>query len=109
LAKNIGIAGFGSGITRMQFANTFALLALCPLPSCNTMAKIVLANKHMGAFKGLQRLGLRVDAQSPEMHVQAAFRCVYDALDHMLPTSYQAKICFNAIFVEHLLCKVSHW
>ncbi|KAF9062573.1 hypothetical protein BDP27DRAFT_1140530, partial [Rhodocollybia butyracea] len=98
LAKNIGIAGFGSGITRMQFANTFALLALCPLPSCDTMAKIVLANKHMGAFEGLQ-----------QVHVQAAFCCVYDALDHMLPTSYQAKICFNAIFVEHLLCKVSRW
>ncbi|KAF9068616.1 hypothetical protein BDP27DRAFT_1224112, partial [Rhodocollybia butyracea] len=41
--------------------------------------------------------------------VQAAFCCVYDALDHMLPTSYQAKICFNAIFIEHLLCKVSCW
>ncbi|KAE9408425.1 hypothetical protein BT96DRAFT_763992, partial [Gymnopus androsaceus JB14] len=109
LAKDIGIPGFGSGITQMQFANTLALLGLCDLPSCDTMAKIVRANKHMGAFEGLQRLGLQVDAQSAETHVQAAFRCVYDALDHLLTPTDKDLLCFNAIFVEHLLCKVSRW
>ncbi|KAE9383357.1 hypothetical protein BT96DRAFT_761752, partial [Gymnopus androsaceus JB14] len=109
LAKDIGIAGFGSGITQMQFANTIALLGLCNLPSCDTMAVIVRANKRMGAFEGLQRLGLQVDAQSVETHVQAAFRCVYDALDHMLTGPDKQILCFNAIFVEHLLCKVSRW
>ncbi|KAE9406573.1 hypothetical protein BT96DRAFT_774745, partial [Gymnopus androsaceus JB14] len=109
LAKDIGILGFGSGITQMQFANTLALLGICDLPSCDTMAKIVQANKRMGAFEGLQRLGLQVNARSAETHVRAAFRCVYDALDHLLTPRDKALLCFNAIFVEHLLCKVSRW
>lgn len=63
----------------------------------------------MGAFEGLQHLGLRVDGQSLECDVQMAFRCVYSTLDHLLTREDKRKVCFNAIFVEYLLCKVSRW
>lgn len=109
LSKAIDVAGFGSGITQMQFANTLALLGLCNLPSCDEMAKVVRANKRMGAFEGLQRLGLNVNAGSSEVDVRDAFRCVYDTLDHLLASADKVSLRFNAIFVEHLLCKVSRW
>lgn len=45
LAKDTGIAGFVSGITQMQFANTLVLLGVCSLPNCNNMAKVIQTNK----------------------------------------------------------------
>ncbi len=109
LAKDVGIVGFATGITRMQFANTFALLTLCPGPDCDAMARLVRINIRMGAFEGLQRLGLKVHSSSSELEVRDALRCVYDSLDNKLSSDDKRMLRFNAIFVEHLMCKVSRW
>ncbi|KAJ3974865.1 hypothetical protein EV361DRAFT_793392 [Lentinula raphanica] len=109
LAYDTEIAGFRSGITQMQFANTLALLNICDLPSCDTMSDIILSNKKMGAFEGLQRLGLKVDSSSSKNTVKKAFGCVYSALDHLLLPQHKKILGFNTIFVEHLLCKISRW
>ncbi|KAJ8079431.1 hypothetical protein PM082_021947 [Marasmius tenuissimus] len=109
LSENTKLDGFRSGLTRMQLANTLALLGLCELPSCDEMADIVHMHKNKGAFEGLQRLGLNVTASSTVEEVRLAFRCVFDFLDHQLRPEDKAILDFNAIFVEHLLCKVTRW
>ncbi|KAJ8075901.1 hypothetical protein PM082_021533 [Marasmius tenuissimus] len=93
----------------MQLANTLALLGLCELPSCDDMANIVHTHKNKGAFEGLQHLGFSVTASSTVEEVRSAFRCVFDFLDHRLRLEDKVVLKFNAIFVEHLLCKVTRW
>ncbi|KAL0565027.1 hypothetical protein V5O48_017005 [Marasmius crinis-equi] len=69
LSESTKLDGFRSGLTRMQLANTLALLGLCELPSCDDMADIVRTHKNKGAFEGLQRLGLNITASSMEEEV----------------------------------------
>ncbi|KAK7037431.1 hypothetical protein VNI00_011182 [Paramarasmius palmivorus] len=103
------IDGFNSGITQMQLANTLALLGLCEMPNCDRMGTIIWRHSRKGAFEGLQRLGLDISRHSTETEVRQAFRCVYDFLDHKLVKRDKDILDFNAIFVEHLLCKVTRW
>ncbi|KAJ7582350.1 hypothetical protein C8J56DRAFT_793166 [Mycena floridula] len=109
LSKATGIKGFASGITQMQFANCLVFLGLVYPPSSDEMADVVLENKDKGAFEGLQRLGFAVSSHSSQPMVRSAFRCVYDFLDHNLSAEDRHILGFSAIFVEHLLCKVSRW
>ncbi|KAJ7587812.1 hypothetical protein C8J56DRAFT_709040, partial [Mycena floridula] len=109
LSKDTGISGFGSGITRMQFANCLVFLGICHPPDADEMADIVFDHKDKGAFEGLQCLGLQVSLQSTKSTVREAFHCVYDFLHHNLSDTDKALLGFGAIFVEHMLCKVSRW
>ncbi|KAK7461698.1 Chromobox protein 5 [Stygiomarasmius scandens] len=109
LSEDTKIAGFGSGITRMQFANTLVLLGLCEMPSIGIMADIIYKNSGMGAFEGLQRLGLDVRPGCSKEQVQKAFYLVHNFLEkHLTPENKQV-LHFSPIFVEHMLCKVSRW
>ncbi|KAL0062889.1 hypothetical protein AAF712_010210 [Marasmius tenuissimus] len=126
LLDRLKIIGFGAGsVTRMQLANYFAIEGLCQPPSAEAMAEITAAN-NKGALQGLLILGFNVrnsskcysftfyekfvtPVSSEFEAINIAFRCVYDFLDAYLSDADKETLGFDAIFVEHLLCKVTRW
>jgi hypothetical protein len=109
LGEDTEIPGFGSGLTRMQLANSLAILGQCGLPSREDMADIIYIHNGMGAFEGLQRLGFNVWPGCEQSRVRQAFGCLYNFLDTNLSVTDKATLVFDPIFVEHLLCKISRW
>jgi hypothetical protein len=109
----LGLSPFGSGVTPMQFANTLALLGLCLPPTVEEMARCINADHHpKGAIRGLKQLGFNIDAK-PNEWVIAALQCVYDHLEHDLSFADKHELGFlfgfGAMFIEHLLCKISRF
>jgi hypothetical protein len=107
----LGLSPFGSGVTPMQFANTLALLGLCLPPTVEEMAKCINTDHHPKCtICGLKQLGFNIDAK-PNEWVIAAFQCVYDHLKHDLSFADKHELGFlfgfGAMFIEHLLCKIS--
>ncbi|KAK1222943.1 hypothetical protein PQX77_014220 [Marasmius sp. AFHP31] len=108
LLDKLNILGFGANsITRMQMANYFAIEGLCKPASAETMAEITTLNKK-GALQGLLILGFNVRNGKLDA-ITLAFKCVYDFLDTYLSPHDKEVLGFGAIFVEHLLCKVTRW
>ncbi|KAL0568259.1 hypothetical protein V5O48_013731 [Marasmius crinis-equi] len=108
LLDRLKISGFGPGsVTRMQLANFFAIEGLCQQPSADTMAEITAMNQK-GALQGLLILGFNVRNAKLDV-IGCAFRCVYDFLDEHLTPVDKDVLGFDAIFVEHLLCKITRW
>ncbi|KAL0569757.1 hypothetical protein V5O48_012200 [Marasmius crinis-equi] len=108
LLGRVCIIGFGSGsVTQMQVANYFAIEGLCQHLTAENMAMITAENEK-GALKGLLKLGFSIQNALPDT-ISLAFRCMYDFLDHHLSSEDKKTLGFNAIFVKHLLCKISRW
>ncbi|KAL0057498.1 hypothetical protein AAF712_015860 [Marasmius tenuissimus] len=121
------VVGFGPhSISRMQLANFLVIEGICQHPTVGTMARLTHRN-NKGALEGLIYLGfdvanagmyrtvdsLFVIRQADQLlgleQVQDVFTCVYDFLDHHLSDVDKEELGFGAIFVEHLLCKVTQW
>ncbi|KAK7453247.1 hypothetical protein VKT23_011923 [Stygiomarasmius scandens] len=109
LAAATKIPGFKTGLTRMQLANSLVLLGVCQMPTENEMADIIHKHKGMGAFEGLQRLGLDVWPGCNVDRVRQAFGGLYRLLAAKLSTQDRDDLGFNPVFWEHFLCKVTRW
>jgi hypothetical protein len=66
------------------------------------MGKVVYEIK-AGGLKGLSTLGY---ACGNETEVTNAFQDIYERLRDRIPLNWQKQIGFNAIFIEHTMCKV---
>ncbi|KII88046.1 hypothetical protein PLICRDRAFT_30508 [Plicaturopsis crispa FD-325 SS-3] len=112
-AQELCISGLTSGLTPLQFANNMAILHICEPPTSRSLAHWIWKNKGKGAFRGLQALGFRLTAKSPQSYVQVAFNLVLEHLDRHLSAQDKATLGFTAAFapmiVEHILCKVRRW
>lgn len=114
LSELLKVNGFGSGITRMQLANTLALLGVCSLPSIEDMADVVSAQPKKGAGEGLRLLGFNVPDEVKAIDkANTAYRkallALYDILDYGLSQDHKQVLGFGAMFVEHSLCKLVRW
>ena len=106
---NTKIAGFGTGLTPLQFSNSLSLIGLVAEPTLEDMTTWLAKNTKLGAFGGLKLLGFNADLEANKDACKPAFECVYRFLDEHLSTSDKQLVHFGTIFVEHLLCKVSRW
>lgn len=100
------VPGLGGGLCTLQLANTLALVGVAEKPSSAEMADWIWVNNKKGAFKGLEKLGFKLDTTTA---VRCAFHAVYSHLLGSMSKDDQATVGLDAIFVEHLLCKVSRW
>ncbi|KAI1783259.1 hypothetical protein LXA43DRAFT_1067802 [Ganoderma leucocontextum] len=75
------------------------------LPDVRTIGAIVSNLKGKGAWRGLHQAGLLTSPMPTKDEVQTAFGRVYDFLESQLTQEEQDLICFDAIMVEHTLCK----
>ena len=63
-----------------------------------------------GGIKGLELLRFKIsDRHDPGLWIRAAFTSFYDHLDAHLTAADKAELHFGAMFVEHLLCKISRY
>lgn len=106
----LGISGFKNGLTTLQAANLLAFAGIIEPPQPLVMSSWIFSHKDLGAFRGLQRLGFKVNSIAS---VVAAFDIVHNHLNHHLSESDKDHLgCSNGflvIFVEHLLCKIVRW
>ncbi|THU77347.1 hypothetical protein K435DRAFT_702616, partial [Dendrothele bispora CBS 962.96] len=63
----------------------------------------------MGAFEGLQRLGVDVWPKCDLGQVTRAFTGLYSLLEDKLSVDDQNDLGFSPIFLEHFFCKVTRW
>ncbi|KAK0430784.1 hypothetical protein EV421DRAFT_1721178 [Armillaria borealis] len=99
----LGIPGFGSGLTPLQFANNLLFSGIVQMPSVAMVGTWILHNCGLGAFLGLEKMGfIMTDIAS----VVAAFAIVHDFLDEYLSEDDKEILGFNegfgTVFVEHL-------
>lgn len=104
--QGLGIKGFTSGLTSLQFANNLWVAKIVADPSPDEMVSWLWANRDLGATRGLVHLGFQLKTFK-DFH--AAFLIVYGHLNEHLSTEDKNILHFSVIFVEHLLCKVSRW
>ncbi|KIM76533.1 hypothetical protein PILCRDRAFT_12761 [Piloderma croceum F 1598] len=83
--KSLGVSPFNSGLTPMQCANALVFLKILLPPTPSQMAHWVAEHPDLGAASGLAALGFDVSSDSALV------------------------LGFGAIFVEHVLCKVTRW
>lgn len=104
-----------ANLTVMQFANNASLLGLCLEPTASEMADFLIQlaaqkARDLGGIKGLEVLGFSLsNRQHPEIWIRAAFLAFYDHLDLHLSDTDKKELHFGAMFVEHLLCKISRF
>lgn len=103
---NLGIKGFGRGLTSLQFANNLWIAGIVAEPPIADMVRWLHVNKNLGATRGLEHLGFVINTFTD---LYAAFSVVHDHLDEHLSTGDKKILHFGVIFVEHILCKVSRW
>jgi hypothetical protein len=108
LCEKLKLHGFKNGLTNLQFANNLASLGLCQEPTVDEMAGWIFKHQEKGAFKGLLALGFKIRGR-PVHWTKAAFQCIYDHLSATLSPKDHDELRFGAIFVEHVLCKVSRF
>ncbi|KAH6904107.1 hypothetical protein BKA70DRAFT_1109693 [Coprinopsis sp. MPI-PUGE-AT-0042] len=106
MITGLGIPGFSSGLTGFQLANNAAILGLAQQPTIAEVADWVWDNQGLGAYAGLTLLGFSLATCG---EVRCAMECVARHLDTHLTKSDKEDLGFNAIFVEHLLCKITRW
>lgn len=104
---SLNIPGFQTGLTLFQACNNLSILEVCRPPTPEEMAHWVSLHRGLGAFNGLRLTGFCLGEGTRQ--TRAAFMCVYNYLDEHLSPGDKATLGFGAIFVEHLLCKVSRW
>ena len=116
LIASFQFPGLGGGLTLLHCTNAIALLKLVTLPEPESLAVWMSNNKDLGAYKGLQILGFNLVPKNPHEQVQmeaekiqVGFKCVFAHLDEHLSTFDKTLLGFNALFVEHLLCKITRW
>jgi hypothetical protein len=116
LIASFQFPGLGGGLTLLHCINAIALLKLVTLPEPESLAVWMSNNKDLGAYKGLQILGFSLAQKKPGEQVnmeaekiQVGFKCVFAHLDEHLSTVDKTLLGFNALFVEHLLCKITRW
>ena len=103
---DLGIKGFGRGLTSLQFANNLWVAGIVAEPPIADMVRWLHVNKNLGATRGLGHLGFTINTFTD---LYAAFSAVHDHLDEYLSTGDKKILHFGVIFVEHVLCKVSRW
>ncbi|KAG6850293.1 hypothetical protein H0H93_015235, partial [Arthromyces matolae] len=106
MVQSAELTPFGKGLTCLQFANNLVFLGIVLPPEPLDVATWISRNKDLGAVRGLQKLGFNL---TTTISVQSAFMSVYNHLDSFMTAEDKADMGFGAIFVEHLLCKVSRW
>ena len=104
--QSLGIKGFASGLTPLQFANNLKIAGIVADPSAPDMVSWLYINRELGATKGLQYLGFQPKTFRGFL---AAFLVVHDHLDEHLSADDKSILHFGVIFTEHLLCKISRW
>ena len=100
-------------ITRRMVRQTGYLLAadlvyadMVEAPSHQEVAFIIRRNR-LGSLRGLVTAG-QIASSGPHPdypEVEAAFQRVYGHLESTIPTADRERLQFDAIMVEHLLCK----
>ncbi|KAJ6622853.1 hypothetical protein B0H10DRAFT_1787539, partial [Mycena sp. CBHHK59/15] len=109
LVQQLGFDGVkDSGLTTLQFANNLVLLGICRPPTADEMAIWISENPKLGAFKALKALGFNL-AENDLLLTRIAFRVVYDHFENFLIPADKLLLGFGAIFVEHVLCKITRW
>ncbi|KAF9528572.1 hypothetical protein CPB83DRAFT_894357 [Crepidotus variabilis] len=106
--QGLDIPLFKSGLTVFQTVNNLAFSEICQTATKEEMSYWVSQNRGLGAYGGLTHLGFSMDPRSIGQ-IQAAFHCVYTHMDTFLSVSDRKILNFNAIFVEHVLCKVKRY
>lgn len=101
-------------LTVLQLANYLALSGVCLEPTEYEMADALVnlkagAGEDKGACKGLGLLGFNIKRNKSAQWVRAAFLAFYRHLDTQLSSLHKTFLHFGAIFVEHLLCKISRF
>ena len=104
--QGLGIKGFASGLTPLQFANNLRVAGIVTDPSAPDMVSWLYINRELGATKGLQYLGFKPKTFRGFL---AAFLVVHGHLDEHLSAEDKSILHFGVIFTEHLLCKISRW
>ena len=104
--QGLGIKGFTSGLTSLQFANNLWVAGIVGDPSAFDMASWLYVNRDLGAARGLKHLGLQPETFKD---FYAAFLVIHGHLDEHLSMEDKEILHFSVIFVEHLLCKISRW
>lgn len=124
----------GYSLTLLQFGNNMALLGLCMEPTPEEMADFLAqvggggppkkrktstrrkksgdeeGGDDKGGFKGLLLLGYQLkQRQTVGPWIKAAFLSFYHHLDKHLSDADKEELHFGAMFVEHLLCKISRF
>ncbi|KAJ7922689.1 hypothetical protein B0H13DRAFT_1550175, partial [Mycena leptocephala] len=94
------LAGFGTGLAPLQFANNLTLAGVAEPPSPETMAQWIYLNKGYGAFAGLQAFGFHLPENASPDTVWAVFLCFYFWLDHYLSARDKAILHFGTIFCQ---------
>ena len=108
----LGITGFSSGLTPLQFTNSLALAGITKEPTLEEMKVWVCAHPKKGACSGLEFLGFKLKGpggKREKVDIGVAFDSVYRFLDQHLSAEDKSHLHFGAMFVEHALCKVSRW
>ena len=98
-----------SGLTLLQFVNNLALYGICRHPTPDEMSSFISKHGEKGAFRGLNALGFNVDKPNRSEWVRAAFSIVHDHLDEHLSAEDKETLRFGAMFVEHVLCKITRY
>ena len=104
--QSLGIKGFTSGLTPLQFANNLWVAGIVAEPSAIDMVSWLQINRDLGASRGLQHPGFQLNTPKDFL---AAFLVVHGHLDEYLSIEDKDILHFGVIFVEHLLCKISRW
>ena len=104
--QSLGIKGFSSGLTPLQFANNLWVTGIVGDPSAIDMVSWLQANRDLGAARGLRQLGFQLNTFKDFL---AAFLVVHGHLEENLSTEDKEILHFGVIFIEHLLCKISRW
>lgn len=108
MIKDLGVSGFGSGLTPFQATNAMCFLGLCQRPTPLEMAMWLGENAN-GAKSGLLAMGFHFNTSATRTqktaHVKAAFLIIFSHLEESLTQLDKDHLCWGPIFLEHVLCK----
>ncbi|TDL14459.1 hypothetical protein BD410DRAFT_700524, partial [Rickenella mellea] len=95
------------GLTLFQMVNNLSYLGICSPPEPEEVGDWIHNYGNLGAGCGLRLLGFIPSTDG--RRTRAAFCFVYSQLNDSLSPQDKKDLHFDAIFVEHLLCKVKRW
>jgi hypothetical protein len=108
----------GYSLTVLQMANNAAIQQLCQHPTKYEMPEFLSkasksggkGKEEKGGIRGLEILGFGIsNRKNRKKWIYAGFISFYDHLDAHLSEADKVELHFGAIFVEHLLCKISRF
>lgn len=104
--ENLGVVGFGSGLTPFQTTHSMAILGICAMATPEEIADWISLHPDLGAQTGLKSMGFLLTSQAS---AKAAFLIFYHHLDTHLSENDKDRLRFSPMFTEHILCKGPRW